>query len=208
MSRGSDNIVPQVLIAEGTAPSVTASGTYPGIPSGDQALFIDVSDHLLKLKNHSGTVSPIGGGKTPTVLLNYVESTDVDSTISIPATTWTDVNANQSFTVATTTDIIQICIQHGMQFLAGSGTPRVAMRAVLNSAGTPINVKYSSSDASTGVQIASPSGGSFYLAASALPAGASTIKLQIFSTTAGTLDIKTATFPDTEFIQIQVIEFE
>lgn len=60
--RGADYIFSQVLVTEGTAPSTTSSGTYPGIASGKQALFIDVADHLLKVKNSSGTVTPVGSG--------------------------------------------------------------------------------------------------------------------------------------------------
>lgn len=61
MPRGSDNIYPHVLVSEGSAPSASSSGTYPGIASGDQALFIDSADHKLKRVNSSGTVTTIEG---------------------------------------------------------------------------------------------------------------------------------------------------
>lgn len=58
----SDNLSPSLLIVEGSAPSQTPSGTYPGIPSGDQRLFIDSADHKLKRVNHSGTVTNLEAG--------------------------------------------------------------------------------------------------------------------------------------------------
>lgn len=54
MAKASNNPYPSLLIVEGSTP---ASPT-----SGDQRLFVDSTDHLLKLVNSSGTVSPIGGG--------------------------------------------------------------------------------------------------------------------------------------------------
>ena len=56
MTKASDNEFPSLLVKEGTAPSSPAAG--------DQRLFIDSSDHLLKYKNSSGTVSSVGGGLT------------------------------------------------------------------------------------------------------------------------------------------------
>lgn len=56
MTKASDNEFPSLLVKEGTAPSSPASG--------DQRLFVDSSDHLLKLKNSSGTVTAVGSGMT------------------------------------------------------------------------------------------------------------------------------------------------
>lgn len=56
MTKASDNIFPKVLIVEGSAPSSPSSG--------DQALYIDSSDHKLKRKNSSGTVTTIEGAAT------------------------------------------------------------------------------------------------------------------------------------------------
>lgn len=53
MPKGSDNPYPSVLIVEGSAPADPASG--------DQRLFVDSSDHLLKLVDSSGTVTTVGG---------------------------------------------------------------------------------------------------------------------------------------------------
>lgn len=54
MTLASDNKFPKLIITEGSAPSSPAAG--------DQKLFIDSADHLLKLKNSAGTVTAVGGG--------------------------------------------------------------------------------------------------------------------------------------------------
>lgn len=50
--KGSDNPAPSLLIVEGAAPASPAAG--------DQRLFIDSADHLLKRKNSGGAVTAIG----------------------------------------------------------------------------------------------------------------------------------------------------
>lgn len=54
MSLASNNEFPSLLIKEGSAPSSPSAG--------NQRLFVDSSDHLLKLKNSGGTVSSVGAG--------------------------------------------------------------------------------------------------------------------------------------------------
>lgn len=56
--KGSDNPAPSLLIVEGAAPASPAAG--------DQRLFIDSADHLLKRKNSGGTVTTIGSAALAT----------------------------------------------------------------------------------------------------------------------------------------------
>ena len=58
MTKASDNEYPSLLVKEGTAPASPASG--------DQRLFIDSADHLLKVKDSAGTVTAVGSGSAPT----------------------------------------------------------------------------------------------------------------------------------------------
>src|SRR5881392_3327219 len=51
MVKASDNEFPSFLVKEGTAPASPAAG--------DQRLFIDSADHVLKRKNSSGTVTSV-----------------------------------------------------------------------------------------------------------------------------------------------------
>ena len=52
--KASDNPFTSLLVVEGSAPASPSSG--------DQRLFVDSADHLLKLKNSGGTVTSVGGG--------------------------------------------------------------------------------------------------------------------------------------------------
>lgn len=54
MTKASDNEFPSVLFIETVAPADPAAG--------DQRLFIDPVDHLLKLIDSSGTITPVGSG--------------------------------------------------------------------------------------------------------------------------------------------------
>lgn len=59
MAKASDNPFPSLLFVETAAPASPASG--------DQRLFIDPSDHLLKYKNSAGTITAVGGGGGSTI---------------------------------------------------------------------------------------------------------------------------------------------
>lgn len=58
MTKASDNAFPSVLLVEGSTP------TSPS--AGQDRLFVDSADHLLKLVNSSGTVTSVGGSSTLT----------------------------------------------------------------------------------------------------------------------------------------------
>lgn len=50
----SDNVFPKVIISEAAAPASPSAGQFK--------LYVDSSDHILKYKNSSGTVVPLGQG--------------------------------------------------------------------------------------------------------------------------------------------------
>lgn len=54
MTKASDNIFPQVIVVEGSAPSSPSATNFK--------LFVDSSDHLLKIKNSAGTVTAFATG--------------------------------------------------------------------------------------------------------------------------------------------------
>jgi hypothetical protein len=57
MTKFSDVPAPSLLIVEGAAPASP--------PAGDQRLYIDSADHVLKRKNSAGTVTVVGSGAIP-----------------------------------------------------------------------------------------------------------------------------------------------
>lgn len=94
----SDNPFPSLLITEGSAPSSPASGK--------QRVFIDSADHLVKVKNSSGTVLPIPGQQ-----MAYNEFTSaVNVTATVEASANTIVTASAvTFDGATRVEIEYFC---------------------------------------------------------------------------------------------------
>lgn len=55
MPRMSDNESPSLRMAEqASAPSSAAAGDYPGIPAGDQRLYLSQTDHWVYLEDAAG----------------------------------------------------------------------------------------------------------------------------------------------------------
>jgi len=72
------------------------------------------------------------------VRLAAIESTDFCNGVALgTAGTWYDLKANQNFTVDNANSIIAINVS-GNMFIGGAGTPTIASRLVIDSAGTPI----------------------------------------------------------------------
>lgn len=78
MTLASDNAFPSLLVTEGSAPASPAAGK--------QRVFIDSADHLLKVKNSSGTVSSVGGGSAGALVL--LEQHTASSSASLDFTTF------------------------------------------------------------------------------------------------------------------------
>lgn len=66
MGKASDNPFPSILVVEGSAPA-TPTG-------GDQRLFVDMADHLLKMKDSTAAVTPVGGAVADIVDLPAAET--------------------------------------------------------------------------------------------------------------------------------------
>jgi hypothetical protein len=84
MTKASDNEFPSLLFKEGSAPASPSAG--------DQRLFIDSADHLLKYKNSGGTVSDVGGGGTPSFVGCFAYNSTTQS-FSDGALTYMALNA-------------------------------------------------------------------------------------------------------------------
>lgn len=62
-----NNLSPYLTMVEGTAPASPSAG--------DQRLFVDSADHLLKYKNSSGTITPVGNGIQDQGAFTYLDGT-------------------------------------------------------------------------------------------------------------------------------------
>lgn len=179
--------------ASGTPTRLAGSGTDGWVATYD-------STATPKIKWAAGAGG--GGGSTPTILLDFTETTNLSVT-GMSAATWTDVKANQNFTVASATSLIEIAIRaFAIPNVAASN--EIASRIVIDSAGTPINEPLGGFFYSTNVGNYFAGSGSIFL--SGLTAAVHTIKLQAYSVTASNQFLcRTASTPP-EFLRMQIIE--
>lgn len=140
------------------------------------------------------------------IQLDYVAATDLLSATAIAATTWTDILANQTFRVDSATSVIRINVL-GCMTIGNSGTANTnhAVRAVIDSAGTPINKPLGGAVQGATTGYCNPIlGGPLEL--SGLTIGNHTIKLQVYSAVAATANLRASAAPNVEFLNIQVVE--
>lgn len=141
----------------------------------------------------------------PTLILDYASATDIANGIALTASTWTDVNTNQSFTVAGGVSSMLQFSAFGNVILGGATVAGISSRLVIDSAGTPINKLVGGSFEVSG-SFANVLGGAFSM--NGLSAGSHTVKLQVFSSGAGAFAYcRSSTNPNTEILQIQILEF-
>lgn len=142
-----------------------------------------------------------GGGSTPTILLDFTLASNIGP-ITLTAATWIEIIANQTFTVASGTSLVEIIIRGLGINNAGAGN-YVATRVQIDSAGTPINKQLGGIfRISTNENIFE---GIAPVYVSGLTAAAHTVKVQAFANGGDTFFCRpVSTAP--EFFGMQVIE--
>lgn len=141
--------------------------------------------------------------QAPVNRLGYVAGTDVLNGAAIAATTWTDIHANQNFTVTGTGSWLVFQLRLGLHAQA-AGISSIAARAQIDSAGTPINVNFAAGIVAAAGQFATLSGGMFYT--TNLAAGSHTIKMQVWGDLALTAYCRASSQPNIEWATILVLE--
>jgi hypothetical protein len=140
------------------------------------------------------------------ILLDAVESTDLHNPAAVSATTWTDVKANQNFTVAGGATSIIVATLNASMAIGTTNASLVSFRFVIDSAGTPVYKYLGGGDVVagkyTGVGVSST------IKFTGLAAGVHTIKSQIYTSANENLLLRALSVPDQEFMQTQVIEFK
>lgn len=137
-----------------------------------------------------------------TNLLDYRASTDLHSATAVSSTTWTDVGANQNFTVTDASAQIAASVSGGVTVGNNANQLSVGFRLVIDSAGTPIYrylggfLKPANAFAN-GVCSCPP------LPIGTLSAAVHTIKLQIYLTTGDNMYLR-ASSPTIEMLSLQV----
>lgn len=208
----SGGLILDYLVKGVGAPSAFAfPGGSTGVPSlGNNST--ETARYLNTTNNHEYAwdgaawqdVTAGGGGTTRTRVLQWSNAADV--TVTLTSSTWTDVFANQTFTLAGGSSLIEFAVRGYLNILSASGNPNVAFRLAIDSAGTPSYLYL-------GGQTVNPSTGTNGLtgaglaSVSALASGAHTVKLQGYSAGVGsTAYCRTVTFPIGEIFTVEVFE--
>jgi hypothetical protein len=150
----------------------------------------------------TGPTGASGGGGGTALLLDWISTTDTSPTI---ATSWTDVTADLSFTVASAPSTIEFNVRGSLTAIYGSCT-----RLTIDSAGTPIEIPIGGCDANGSTYYGNPLAGANAVRLTALAAGAHTVKLQCISNKgygSYTLYVRSATHPDSEWCAIEITEY-
>lgn len=144
--------------------------------------------------------------QVPVSRLVYAPATDHLSAAAISASTWTDIHANQNFTVVSTAAWFAVVIRLGMIGLA-AGAPELAARALFDSAGSALAVQFAGGMVGTAGGGGSLSGGTFYLGPGTFAAaGTHTVKLQVYGNAAWTAYCRASSQPNIEFLAIHIVE--
>lgn len=143
-------------------------------------------------------------GSTVDFLLEYHPSADIASSVSLTATTWTDLCSNQNFTVADATDTIEIAVS-GAAYI-GTTAALVSARINIDSAGTPITRVISGSYVPSGGNTNALAGAGV-IKVTGLSAAVHTIKVQVWSENTNTLNCQPTTRPNTDSLTILVKEY-
>jgi hypothetical protein len=152
----------------------------------------------------AGALTASGGGSVvPNLILDYTLAADING-VALTANTWIDILANQNFTVANASSLIEIAIR-GYAF-NNVAVGQCGSRIVIDSAGTPINEQlHSTNFNANGVGNIFATGPVFK---SGLSAAVHTIKLQAHTPngTPGAIYCRASSNPPLEFLRIQIIE--
>lgn len=172
--------------------------------------FFNPDDIRPATATHPGLMSSADFAKlatlqVPVSRLTYAPNVDHMNGAAVAATTWTDVHANQTFTVGSATAWLAIEIKLGL-IATSAALAQIAARVNFNSGGTPVLVMFGEGIVSPAAGFGDLSGTLFFVSPAVLPTGANTIKVQIFGAAALTAYCRPNTQPNTEFYSLRVVE--
>ncbi len=179
------------------ATGATGQGVPTGGTTGQVLAKIDATNY------NTQWVAP-GGSGHPIIQLNYDETTDIATGLAIGNGSWSDLNANQNFTVSAAGAAAVMVINVNGCALCGFGTAaEIAARLIIDSGGTPITRKIGGIT----TNIDSPIAGCSF-AVTGLAAGTHTVKIQLYASAAGNLAYcRCSSQANNEFLSIQVLEY-
>jgi hypothetical protein len=175
----------------------------PGAPaSGFTRLFASAVDQQVWAELPSGVLIPVS--QQAKLQLDSTASTDLASGTAIAASTWTDLTSTISFNVDDANSVVEIAVGGNVVGVAPSSIAQITSRMLLDGSTTKKlgGSRSPVSDYGNFLAGAKP----WYL--TSLSAGAHTVKVQLFATSAGVFYCRPASLPDLEFLSIQVMEYK
>lgn len=149
----------------------------------------------------------IPNGSTPTKALDYTETADLYNAVTIMQGAWADVGVNHNFAVTSASSLLELCFSGFalVQAIVDGSDGWVAMRLLIDSAGTPISKGMGGCVMQPGTFDNPMQGGSTYV--SGLSVATHTVKVQIqpFNSRVA-ITLQAATIPDLFCYHLVVVE--
>jgi len=182
---------------------VTTTGNADTV-DGIHANATPTANQLLPLNSNS----QLPGTSLGTVRLNAIENTNFANGIALTANTWTDLKANQSFTVGSSSSIVLISISTATLVGNASLASGTSSRLVIDSGGTPQIFGLGGNNVQTPTGgYANPFSGAGIVMVTGLSAGTHTVKTQILTNVSGnSAYCRPVSNPDAEFYTTRVLE--
>lgn len=199
-------------IATGTQPINVTSTTVCTNLNADMVDGFHAGNSSGQVPVSNGTVNAnlnadlLDGRNGLTRLLNYVESTDVASSTAISATTWTAINSNQTFTVANANSTVGISVRGVINMACATGACSYGSRIMVDSAGSATTYPIGGGRGAVANEVVNALEGSGTVWITGLSAASHTVRVEVYSTAASTAFCRCSTQPNTEHLQIQVVE--
>jgi len=184
----------------------------PDVVSGEWAFYQDTASGALYVWNLDTTVwDAVGGGggsgTTVTSILDYAAVTDLQNNTAITASTWTDVNTNQSFTVGSGVSFITVSVSGNAIVGHSGGAEFFGVRVVIDSGGTPVN--HIIGGGYTPGNYLNMFGGVNTIKVTGLSAGSHTIKVQVYiEGLLNTMYCQPSTRPNTDSLAILILQYQ
>lgn len=173
-----------------------------------------IGDNLLALAGGTGfdagaIDSPaLANNSVSQIRLSAIENTDLWNGSAITVSTWTDLKANQNFTVSGPTSVIAINIV-GSVSIGGGSAGSTSSRIIVDSGGTPITRYLGAQNIQAVAAYTNPLSGSGTVWITGLSAGVHTIKTQVYTAaTSSLMYLRASSLPNNEFLATYVAEFK
>lgn len=195
----------EVCLSDALVNPMTTAGDiiYGGVSGAPTRLAAGTEDQVLTMGATNPEWAAASAGGSSEILLNYAASTDLFDNTALTADTWTDIIANQNFTVSSVDDVIAISAFGSVR--GGNASGFAVVQIVVDSGGTPVTkqIGFTWINATTfenfmcGTSV-------FYL--TGLSAGTHTVKLQMRSNQTAAIYLRASSVPLQEFLSVQVIK--